>query len=115
LEEEQLHDIEEALKFGNHKGATSQPELLLKLVPNDIIYSYTITLPLEKVIQLPHVCMAPLITQAQWTINKLGEIVAKYCLMHDQSFKWEKSRTSINSHCNLTNSQNACLRNACYF
>jgi hypothetical protein len=71
LEEERLCDVEEALKFGNHKGATSQPELLLKLVSNDI-YSYTLALPLKKVIRLPHVCMAPLIIQAQWTINKLA-------------------------------------------
>jgi hypothetical protein len=38
LEEEQLGNVEEALKFGNHKGATSQLELLLKLVSNNTIY-----------------------------------------------------------------------------
>ncbi len=83
LEEERIGDVKEALKFGNHKGAKSQPELLLKLVLNDVIYSYAITLPLDKVIQLLHVCMAPLNIQAQWTFNKLLEIVAKDRLTHD--------------------------------
>jgi hypothetical protein len=48
LEEEQISDMKDALKFRNHKGAKSQPELLLKLVSNDVIYGYTIPLPLEK-------------------------------------------------------------------
>jgi hypothetical protein len=100
LKEEQIDNVKEALEFGNHKGAKSQPELLLKLVSNDAIYGYAIALPLDKVIQLPHVCMAPLNIQAQWTFNKFGEIVAKDCLTHDQSFKWETSGTSVNSRCN---------------
>jgi hypothetical protein len=100
LEEERLGNIEEALTFGNHKGATSQLELLLKLVSNDVIYGYAIALPLEKVIQLPHVCMALLNIQAQWTINKFSEIIAKDRLTHDQSFKRETSGTSVNSRCN---------------
>ncbi len=99
LEEEQIGNVKEALKFRNYKGAESQPELLLKLVSYDVIYGYAIALPLDKVIQLPHVCMAPLNIQAQWTINEFGEIVAKDCLMHDQSFKWETSGTSVNSCC----------------
>ena len=99
LEDEQPGNVEEALKFGNHKGATSQQKLLLKLVSNTVIYGYANALPCEKVIQLLHVCMAPLNIKAQWTINGLGEIVAKDCLTHDQSFKWETSRTTVNSHC----------------
>jgi hypothetical protein len=44
--------------------------------------------------------LALLNIQAQWIINKLGEIVAKDCPTHDQSFKWESSGTSVNSRCN---------------
>ncbi len=65
LEEEQIGDVKEALEFGNHKGAKSQPEILLKLVSNDVIYGQAIALPLDKVIQLPHVCTASLNIQAQ--------------------------------------------------
>ena len=62
--EERIGGVEEALQFGNHKGAQSQPELLLKLVTGDVIHGYAIPLPLNKIIQIPHVCMAPLNIQA---------------------------------------------------
>ena len=71
-EEEQTGDVEEALEFGNHKGAKSQPDLLVKLVSNDVIHNNAIALPLNKVIRIPNICMAPLNIQAQWTINVLG-------------------------------------------
>ena len=37
-EEERIGDAKEALKFGNHKGAKSQPELLKRLVTGDVIH-----------------------------------------------------------------------------
>jgi hypothetical protein len=37
LEEERIGNVKEALEFGNHKGAKSQLELLLKLVSNNVI------------------------------------------------------------------------------
>ncbi len=48
--EEHIGNVEEALQFGNHKGAQSQPELLLKLVTGDVIHGYVIPLPLNKII-----------------------------------------------------------------
>jgi hypothetical protein len=47
-ESERVGDLQEAIKFGNHKGTEMQPELLLKLVSDDIIYGYGILLPLHK-------------------------------------------------------------------
>jgi hypothetical protein len=87
----------EALSFGNHKGASSQPELLKELVTSNFIHGYALPLPLDKITRIPGVCMAPLNIQAQWMINERGEIVEKDRLMHDQSFKWMTSRTSVNS------------------
>ncbi len=110
--EEPISNIEEALQFRNHKGAQSQPELLLKLVTGDVIHGYAIPLPLNKIIQIPRVCMAPLNVQAQWTVNKFGEIVAKDCLTHNQSFKWETSGTSVNSRCDPSTMQK-CMFGKC--
>ena len=76
-ESERVEDLQEAIKFGNHKGAEMQPELLLKLVSGDIIYGYGIPLPLHKLTQIPDICMALLNIQAQWTINKIGKIITK--------------------------------------
>jgi hypothetical protein len=71
-EESCIADVKEALLFENHKGAISQPELLTKLVTGDVIHGYSLPLPLDKIEPLPHVCMAPLNIQAQWTINERG-------------------------------------------
>jgi hypothetical protein len=95
--EDRTADLIEALKFGNHKGATTKPELLLKLVSGDVKYGYTLLLPLGKIKRQPGICMAPLNIQPQWTINGQGEIVKKDRLTHDQSFEWEKSGSSVNS------------------
>jgi hypothetical protein len=46
---DRITDLDKALKFGNHKGATTQPELLLKLVSGDIKHGYTLPLPLNKI------------------------------------------------------------------
>ena len=35
--ENQIKDVEEALVFGNHKGAVQQQDLLRKLVTDDVI------------------------------------------------------------------------------
>jgi hypothetical protein len=96
-EEDRIANLLEALEFGNHKGTTTQPELLLKLVSGDVKYRYTLPLPLGKIFKIPNVCMAPLNIQLQWTINNLGEIIEKDRLTHDQSFEWTKSSTSVNS------------------
>jgi hypothetical protein len=84
----------------------------LKLVTGDIIHGYAIPLPLDKIIQIPHICMAPLNIQAQWMINKFGEIVANNCLTHNQSFKWETSGTSVNSCCDPSTLQK-CMFGKC--
>jgi hypothetical protein len=77
-------------KHFNRKGTTSQPEIFPKLVSGDIQHGYALPLPLEKNTQIPHVYMAPLNIQPQWTINQCGEIVEKNCSTHDQSFEWKE-------------------------
>jgi len=96
-EEDRVADLLEALSFGNHKGASSQPKLLEELVTNDVVHGYALPLPLDKITRIPGICMAPLNIQPQWTINERGEIVEKDRLTHDQSFKWTQSGTSVNS------------------
>ena len=112
LEEERIADVKEALQFGNHKGAKSQPELLKKLVTGDVIHGYSLPLPLDKIERIPHVCMAPLNIQAQWTISERGEIIPKDRLTHDQSYKWETSGTSVNSRCDSSSLQH-CMFGKC--
>jgi hypothetical protein len=76
-EEDRIKDVEEALNFGNHKGAIKQQELLEKLVTDDVIRCFAIPLPLSKITQIPGILFAPLNIQAQNTINERGEIMIK--------------------------------------
>ncbi len=85
--EKRVKDVEEALTFGNHKGATKQPDLLKLLVNNDIIHGFALPLPLNKIARIQGILLAPLNIQAQNTINDTGRIVPKDRLTHDQSYK----------------------------
>jgi hypothetical protein len=91
-----LEDINEALAFGNHKGASLQPDILRKLVTKDIQFGYCLPLPFGKAMNIPGILLAPMNIQKQNTINEHGWIVEKDHLTHDQSFKWS-SGTSVNN------------------
>jgi hypothetical protein len=93
---EREKDAEEAIIFGNPKGAVKQQDPLIKLVKDDMTQGFALPLPLNKIALIPGVLLAPLNIQAQSTINEWGEIIPKDRLMHDQSWKWQ-SETSVNS------------------
>ncbi len=78
-----LLDIDDALAFGNHKGADQQPELLLKLVQDDVDRGFALPLPLNKIKKIPGVLLTPLNIQLQKTINERGKIIPKDRLTHD--------------------------------
>jgi hypothetical protein len=40
-----IADLDEAIKFRNHKGASSQPELLWELMKGNVIHGYALPLP----------------------------------------------------------------------
>ncbi len=67
---DRLLDIDNALDFGNHKGANQQPELLLKLINDDVIRGFALPLPLEKIRKIPGILLTPLNIQQQNTINE---------------------------------------------
>ena len=95
-EEKKKADVREASEFGNHKGATSNPELPKKLILKDITHGYGLILPLSKITRIPGVLVAPMNIQKQNTINEMGQVIEKDRLTHDQSFLWG-SGTSANS------------------
>eukprot|EP00956_Cyclotella_meneghiniana_P025476 scaffold53298_cov92-Cyclotella_meneghiniana.AAC.1 len=95
-EETRLADLEAALARGNHKGASEKLDLLMKLVTKDVIHGYAMALPLNKLLRIPGVVLAPVNIQAQNTINEFGEIIAKDRLTHDQSFDFSPE-SSVNS------------------
>jgi hypothetical protein len=76
-EEERQQDVLDALTFGNHKGALAKPNLLCKLIGKDIIFGYSLALPLSSVTSIPGICMAPMNIMAQNTIDEFDCIVPK--------------------------------------
>jgi hypothetical protein len=95
-EESRTSDLRDALAFGNHKGASKKPDLLLKLIGKDVKYGYSVPIPLESVTRIPGLEMAPMNIMAQNTIDEFGRVISKDRLTHDQSWKWG-SGTSVNS------------------
>jgi hypothetical protein len=89
-------DLAEALTFGNHKGATSKPELLRQLIEKDVIHGFGLVIPLSTVNYIPGALLAPMNIMKQNTIDEFGNIIPKDRLTHDQSYKWS-SGTSVNS------------------
>jgi hypothetical protein len=86
---DRIADLQEALKFGNHKGTTSKPELLRELIIADVTHGYGLDIPLHKIERIPGACLAPMNIMHQFTPDASGDIVDNEQLTHDQSFKWK--------------------------
>ena len=88
-------DLEDAIIRGNHKSAKIEIPTLKNLVNKDVKAAFQLPVPIETVRNTPHACIAPYGLAHQNTINELGEIIDKYRITHDQSFKFS-SKTSVN-------------------
>jgi hypothetical protein len=88
-ESDRIADLTEALQFGNYKGASQKPNLLKKLISDDIRYGYGLVIPRGKFPCLPNACLSPMNITMQFTLDVGGEIVDKEWLTHNQSFKWQ--------------------------
>jgi hypothetical protein len=97
-EQDRKLDLMQGLQFGNHKGATSKPDLLRSLCTKDVTHGYALPLPLHQIHKIPGLHLAPMNIAAQNTIDDHGRIVPKDRLTHDQSFVYQDgSGTSVNT------------------
>jgi hypothetical protein len=92
----QKNNVNKALTFGNHKGATSQPVLLQQLIVKDITYGFGLTIPFSMAHSIQGVLLALMNIMKQNTIDEQGRIIPMDRLTHDQSYAW-RSGTSVNS------------------
>jgi hypothetical protein len=74
---DRVADLQEALKFRNHKGATSKPELLRELITANVTHGYGLVIPLDKIERIPGACLTPMNIIHQFTLNTSGDIVNK--------------------------------------
>jgi hypothetical protein len=103
LELDCMDNVNKALTFGNHKGASSNPVLLLLLMSNDSIHGFIVPFPLEKMANILGILFVPLNIQEQNTINSTGRIDPSKRLTHNQSYQWSLSGTSVNSRTRKAN------------
>jgi hypothetical protein len=83
---DRIADPTEALQFGNHKGASQKPDLLKKVISDDILHGYGLIIPRGGISRLPNACLAPMNITKQFTLEAGGETMDKECLTHRQSF-----------------------------
>ncbi len=90
--EDRIGDLQEALAFGNHKGASSKRELLSDLILGNVKHGYSLVLPPYKIDRIPHACFAPINIMNQSTLDVSGNIINKEHLTHNQSFCWKSDQ-----------------------
>ena len=71
-------------------GGGMNADNLRSLINDDVIHGYSLPLPLSKIHLLPGALLAPMNIVTQDTIDEKGNIIPKFRLIHDQSFKFVK-------------------------
>ena len=74
-EDERQKDVDKALTFGNHKGASLRKETLRTMISEKVCHSYMLPLPLSKITKIPGILLAPLNIVRQNTIDEEGNII----------------------------------------
>ncbi len=77
MKRDRVADLQEALQFGHHKGATSKPELLGEPITEDIWHGYGLVIPLNNIKHFPGVCLAPMNIMHQLTLDASRNIMDK--------------------------------------
>jgi hypothetical protein len=95
-DKERLKDVQEALKYGNHKSTQQNPTIVREMLNDEVIRGWQLVLPRNSIGRIPEAIVSPLGLVRQNTINEMGETIQKWRITHDQSFKFQ-SGTSVNS------------------
>ena len=95
------YDLESALKFGNHKGMSKNPEIHRKLNLTDVTHGYAIIIPLQSILELEGALLCPMNVVDQHTISDRGQIIEKQRACHDLSFRFQPSNSSVNSRVHI--------------
>ena len=90
-------NLSSALKFGNHKGVSKNPEFYKTLNEDDVENGFSIPIPLTHLTDIPGALACPMNVIEQFTISEHGEIVEKRRACHDLSYRFPPSDTSVNS------------------
>lgn len=95
-----LAQVDAALDYGNHKGATKDPDKLYDLLDDDVTHGFNMPLPLSMARRIPGLLISPMNIAKQNTIDENGSIIQKDRLTHDHSMEFSP-KSSINSRSRL--------------
>ena len=93
---QQITDLEESIKRGNHKSTIDSPKILDKLINKDVQSGFQLPTTIDSLHKMPHACVAPYGVIKQNTIDNKGNVIPKLRATHNQSFCFS-SGTSVNS------------------
>lgn len=93
-----LSDLKALIERGNHKSASSEDAInrMIPMYEKEDSRTYQIPIPISIVTKINGASMNPMGLQKQKTVNEKGEIVDKYRMTHDLSFK-APSGNSVNA------------------
>jgi len=98
-EEDRLTDLHANFERGNHQSATYNSDRLVSMLTEEVHRGWQLILPLQAALELWNGVLAPLGLVDQESINEFGEIIPKWCLIHDQSFNVIKGTLHlVNDH-----------------
>jgi hypothetical protein len=100
-EANRLLALDQALAFGNHKGAIKEARKLQSLLTEDVRHGFNLPVHMNIVQKIPGLVLSPMNIARQNTIDETGRIIEKDRLTHDHSFDFFPN-SSINSRCDLS-------------
>jgi hypothetical protein len=99
-ETDRQRQLELALIFGNHKGASQKQEQMQKLLNDDVIHGYNLPVPCDLIQKIKGLVLSPMNIARQNTIDETGRVIEKDRLTHDHTYEMFPG-SSINKRCRL--------------
>jgi hypothetical protein len=95
-------ELEKQMTRGNHKSATSNPEVAEKALGTDVRHGFALPLPAATVRKIPGAMIQPCGLVSQFSLQADGSRKLKHRLTHDLSYQIDPVRkVSVNSRIDM--------------
>jgi hypothetical protein len=102
LEEQRTAELEANLERGNHKSATSRPEVTEAQLKKDVRHGFSLPFPRCLVKKLRGALVQPCGLASQFALNADGSRVQKNRLTHDLSYEITGKNISVNNQVDMS-------------
>ncbi len=101
-EEQRVLELEANLERGNHKSATSKPDITEKQLLKDVYHGFSFPFPSGMVRKLKGALVQPCGLATQFALNAGGSREEKHRLTHDLSYEITGEGISVNNRVNMS-------------